>query len=290
MKQNETLVVYPGFSGSHGFGIRIYESVVSFLHRDYFEHKHSDFEISLILEGGGTYRLRDSVCSFCKGDVFVFGTNQIHCITDTLPDEQTVLLNVQFEPRLIWSPFSNLLDEDYRTLFNGKCERLAKDGEMTDFVVRKMQEIRRESIEKKQGYQIMLRALLCEIIGALVRELDCASTEKSDTRRESLICLDRAMTYIHENLDKPLTLEEIAKYAGFSRTYFSTLFKTFNGLSPWEYITIRRVERSRELLRSTSLSVLEVAQRSGFSNLSNFNRIFARTVGMSPRAYRGKKS
>ena len=48
MKRNETLVIYPGFSESRGFRMRIYESEVSFRRRDFFEHKHSDFEISYL--------------------------------------------------------------------------------------------------------------------------------------------------------------------------------------------------------------------------------------------------
>ena len=290
MKRNETLVIYPGFSESRGFRMRIYESEVSFRHRDFFEHKHSDFEISYILSGGGIYRLRDGVCAFRAGDVFVFGTNQVHCITDTVEDEPTVLLNLQFEPRMIWSPFSNLLDEDYRKLFNGKCEKLMLESEVASFVSEKLISIRREAIERKAGYQILLRAYLCEIIGGLVRDMGFEiAEEKRDSRRESLICLDRAMTYINENLDKSLTLEEIARHAGFSRTYFSTLFASFNGLSPWEYITIRRIEQSKELLKDTDFSVLEVATRCGFSNLSNFNRKFSRITGMTPLAYRKKE-
>ena len=290
MKRNETLVIYPGFSESRGFRMRIYESEVSFRHRDFFEHKHSDFEICYILSGSGVYRLRDGVCEFRAGDIFVFGTNQIHCITDTDGDEPTLLLNVQFEPRLIWSPFSNLLDEDYRKLFNGKCEKLILDSEVASFLSEKLLSIHREAVERRAGYQIMLRAYLCEIIGGLVR--DCGieiQEEKRDGRRESLICLDRAMTFINENLDKQLTLEEIASHAGFSRTYFSTLFSSFNGLSPWEYITIRRIERSKELLRTTEHSVLEVATQCGFCNLSNFNRKFIRIVGTTPNAYRKKE-
>lgn len=287
---DEKITAYPNFSSERGFGIRIYESVVSFRRRDFFEHKHSDFEISLILQGSGVYQLQNGVCPFEAGDIFIFGTNRVHCITETAGENTTVLLNVQLEPRLLWSPFSNLPNENYQDVFNGKCEKLAFDGETTGFIRQKMLDIRREMQEKRPGYQIMLRALLFEVIGGLVRDSDDVFAERTVVQRERLLCLDRAVTYIHEHLETPMTLEEIAKYAGFSRTYFSTLFKTFNGLSPWEYITIRRVERSRVLLRSTSLSVLEVAQRSGFSNLSNFNRIFARTVGMSPRTYRNPKS
>ena len=94
------------------------------------------------------------------------------------------------------------------------------------------------------------------------------------------------MTYIDAHLNEPLTLGEIAAYCGFSRTYFSTLFSALNGLTPWEYITIRRIEHSKRLLRTTQLPVLTVAGMCGYENLSNFNRMFVRTEGMPPSAYR----
>jgi AraC-like DNA-binding protein len=94
------------------------------------------------------------------------------------------------------------------------------------------------------------------------------------------------MTYINEHLDSPLSLEEIASVAGFTRNYFSTLFTELNGLTTWDYITIRRIERSCELLLKTDLSVIDVAENCGYENLSNFNRMFLRIVGVSPSAYR----
>ena len=102
--------------------------------------------------------------------------------------------------------------------------------------------------------------------------------------------MDRAMTYINDHLDRSLSLEEIAAVAGFTRTYFSTLFTELNGLTTWDYITIRRIERSCELLIRTDLPIIEVAENCGYGNLSNFNRMFLRIVGSSPSAYRRRYS
>lgn len=286
MRHNETPVIYPGPSEYGEFHIRFFEAEVSFSHRDFFEHKHSDFEISYILSGSGIYSMDSGKCRFDEGDVFVFGTNRIHCITELITDSPAILVTIQFEPRIIWSPFSGLLGEDCRSLFNGKCEKLPS-GEVSEFIASRLLDIRREATEKRAGWQIMLRAYLCEIIGALVRDSGASlSAPNSDIKRESLICMDKAMTYINSRLGEKLTLDEIARKAGFSRTYFSPLFTSLNGLSPWEYITIRRIEKSKELLRTTELSVIAVATQCGFSNISNFNRMFARITGVNPTTYR----
>ncbi len=287
MRKNETLIHYPGSDGHSGYTVRLYESTVEFTHRDFFGHKHSDFEFSYVVSGQGVYTLRDGACTMSAGDVFLFGANQVHCITDAEKTDPMVLFNVQFESRLIWSPLSNMLNEQYLQLFNGKCERLDPEVSSTRRIALKMRQIMAENAEKNVGYQLMIKACLYEIIGELVRGCGVCLPDATDgARRERLRCMDRAMTYINEHLDQPLALEEIAGHAGFSRTYFSTVFGELNGLTPWEYITIRRIERSCELLKSTDLSVIEVAERCGYSNLSNFNRMFLRMAGTSPSKYR----
>lgn len=295
MRKNETVIHYPGTTEHSGYTVRIYESIVDFTHRDFFNHKHSDFEFSYIISGKGVYALRDGACNIEAGNVFLFGANQVHCITDAEEEEPMSLFNVQFESRLIWSPLSNMLSEKYLQLFNGKCEKLPANAFFTNQIAEKMRLIKLENEQKNVGYQLMIKAYLYEIIGELVRGYGVFFEDSMDGgRRKGLIGMDRAMTYINEHLHTPLALEEIAACAGFTRTYFSSLFTELNGLTVWDYITIRRIERSCELLQRTDLAIIEVAARCGYSNLSNFNRMFLRIVGSSPTKYRknhiGQKS
>ena len=60
------------------------------------------------------------------------------------------------------------------------------------------------------------------------------------------------------------------------------VFKKFNGVSPWEYITIKRVERAIELLRTTDLTKLEIADQCGFTSSSNFYKAFFHVTGKKP--------
>lgn len=290
MKRNELLIQYPWSTGEKGYHIRVYDSVVEFRHRDFFAHRHADFEISCVLCGQGLYCLRDGAVTIGAGDVFVFGSNQVHCITENDPDDPITLFNVQFEPRMLWSPTIGLARRSYLPLFRGKCERLAGNEDLLRAVCAKLGVLRQESIERTAGYDIMIRACLDEILTLLMRASPLsASAGGQCDRRENLFGMERAMAYIDAHLDAPMTLFEIAAYCGFSRTYFSTLFKALNGLTPWEHITLRRIDKSVALLLSTDLSVLEIAGRCGYDNLSNFNRMFVRAMGTSPAAYRKKK-
>ena len=288
MKYNESYITYPSARGENAYGIRIYESAVEFSRRDFFAHRHSDLELSLILSGNGTYRFETGEMRIEAGDIFLFGSKCIHCITEVFPGEEMRLLNVQFEPRFLWSPLANMMPREYVGLFSGKCEKLPRPSDIHAQIRKNLECIREESMEKRLGYATVIRSRLCESLTALMRDGEHnVPTQRNDERR-TLLAMDEVMDYINASIDSPLTLEQLADYAGFGRSYFSTLFKSLNGLSPWEYIMIRRLELAKGLLRQTSYSVLEISERSGFSNLSHFNRVFLRSTGMTPREYRQK--
>jgi AraC-like DNA-binding protein len=85
---------------------------------------------------------------------------------------------------------------------------------------------------------------------------------------------------------EPLDLDALARRAGCSRFHFLRLFKAAYGESPGQYLTRRRVERAKELLRSVNLTVTEVCMLVGFSSLGSFSARFTELVGVPPSVYR----
>ena len=98
--------------------------------------------------------------------------------------------------------------------------------------------------------------------------------------------LNRVIEFVEENLDKDITLAALAEIAGMGPHYFAELFKQSLGISPHQYVLRRRIERGRKLLHNPSVSVLEAAVRSGFSDQSHFTKLFRRIVGVTPSKYR----
>ena len=98
--------------------------------------------------------------------------------------------------------------------------------------------------------------------------------------------LDETMRYIAANLDKPLTLDELAERSGFSKYHFARLFKLHVHLSPYQYIRISRIQKAQCLLTATHMSVKEIARCTGFNSESNFSFAFSQHVGMSPQEFR----
>jgi AraC-like DNA-binding protein len=83
----------------------------------------------------------------------------------------------------------------------------------------------------------------------------------------------------------PLDLDRMAAEAGFSKFHFARAFKDAYGETPANYLTRRRVERAKDLLRSANLTVTEVCLLVGFSSLGSFSSRFSELVGLSPSAY-----
>ena len=84
---------------------------------------------------------------------------------------------------------------------------------------------------------------------------------------------------------EPLDLDQMAAEAGFSKFHFARAFKDAYGETPANYLTRRRVERAKDLLRSANLTVTEVCMLVGFSSLGSFSSRFSELVGMSPSAF-----
>lgn len=259
--------------------IKTYHSVLPACKRAYREHHHTECELSVFLQGKGVYAMPDRTYAFSAGDVFLFGTGEAHSITEIHEDME--VLNVHFEPRLLWEHGDTA---ELLGLFTARGEKFENrfsdsDGGLSAMILSLEREIR----ERRACFPVTAKYLLFSILAEIIRRYDCVNqstvpgTSSAQTKN-----IRRAIDYIGENLDQPLTLAALADTAYMSPTYFSSVFKRLNGISPWQYITIKRVERAVEMLRSTDMTKLEIAERCGFSGASNFYKMFYRITGKRP--------
>ena len=82
------------------------------------------------------------------------------------------------------------------------------------------------------------------------------------------------LNYVQENFNRDMSIEEIAKLCNFSEYHFMRFFKKYAGTSCLKYINNYRLEKSAELLKSTSSSITDISLECGFNNLSYFNKLF----------------
>ncbi len=265
--------------------IKTFHSSVPPTKRIYNEHHHTECELSVFISGSGIYSVHGIEYSFEPGDMFLFGSNEAHCITEIY--DELNLLNIHFEPRILWenpenSELLNLFALRSKN-FSNKISR--KDTELKEFIL----DIENEITEKKTGYKVQVKYDLFSALIHIIRKYDYIRQDNSLVQSIGMTeRLKEAMLYINSNLEKKLTLSEIADVACLSQTYFSTVFKKLNGISPWDYIKIKRVEMAIELLKTTNMTKLEIARKCGFESSSNFYKIFLKITGKKPNDYKKK--
>lgn len=98
--------------------------------------------------------------------------------------------------------------------------------------------------------------------------------------------LRRVIDYIESNLDSPLRMASLAEISGLSQYRFAHNFKSATGLPPHQYVLHTRLQRAKEMLRQTDLSVLDIAYAVGCQSISRFNLLFKKEMGTTPSDYR----
>jgi len=117
-----------------------------------------------------------------------------------------------------------------------------------------------------------------------VADLALAAAQPTDARQQRSI--RRATAFIRDHLAEPLSLAAVAKVAGFAPTYFSTQFAKVERVSFRNYVTRLRVERGKQMLATTNLSIERVGELVGFPSRVHFHRAFRHALGLTPTEYR----
>ncbi len=146
-----------------------------------------------------------------------------------------------------------------------------------------------EMMEQLNGFERLLQLydLLNKMGGMLDRATKIASDRVVAPQAKSKIC-SSTIEYIIKNFNQHITLEELAQNAQINKTALCRHFKLHAGLSIFDFLLELRIEYAKAQLRTTKLTISEVAAEAGFNNLPNFNVQFKRLTGCTPGEYRAE--
>ncbi len=270
--------------------MRLFNSHADGGKRPLANHHHTMIEVSYIKRGSGIYTVGDRVYDIAPGDIFMFASDEPHCITEINGGGDMLIMNVHFEPRFIWSPGNGMFDAKYLRVFLDRREdfsnRLERASPATAEIGELLLSMEREFEAAEPEFELIVKIRLLTVLVLLARS--CGISESGGDSRDdpNLTAMDSVMEYINANLTTQLSLDDLARQANMSRSYFSTVFRRLNGMTPWEYIMLKRVETAISMLSHEDLSVIEVAGACGFNSTANFNRTFKKITGRTPTSYR----
>ncbi len=258
------------------------------------EHHHTEIELGFYLKGSGTYLSGKRQFPFAPGDVLLFGSNADHIIQKVSYDSDIELINLHFDPRLLWDSGNTPITKNNLRNFvmdlAGKAYHLQPGqppyGKICPLLDSVVEEFRTQDTE----FPLSVWCNLLQIMILLMRSFPPAEAEtgRAKTGRQHFAELETVINYILKHLYEQLTLDSLAQEAHISRSYLCALFKETYGMTIWEYITIKRVDLASHYLRETQEPVTDICEKCGFNTLANFNRAFRKVNGQSPSEYRKK--
>ena len=110
--------------------------------------------------------------------------------------------------------------------------------------------------------------------------------EEMEESGKTDVQIKKVLQYIETRYTQPITLEECAAAAGYSKFHFSRQFKALTGLAFTDYINRKRIRAAELQLCRTNLSVTDIAMRSGFGSLTTFNRVFRKVKNCTPSTFK----
>ncbi|MDR1937683.1 MAG: AraC family transcriptional regulator [Tannerellaceae bacterium] len=111
--------------------------------------------------------------------------------------------------------------------------------------------------------------------------------KKDESKKSDIVTA--AIHYMRENLEKKLSLGEIAEHTGYSTSYFTTMFNKRTGYAPLAYFNQLKIQQACKLLDSTDMKINQICYKIGIEDTYYFSRLFSKTMGMSPREYKKMK-
>ena len=141
--------------------------------------------------------------------------------------------------------------------------------------------------QKQQFYEIALKSQVMSLLTLLARDYDDLPNSSKIVKSYSSY-IEHSIQFIDANYRSKIYIEDAAKIASMSESYFSYFFKEYTGKTFKEYIAILRVEKSKELLIGTYKTITEIAFETGFNDSAYFNKVFKKIENVTPSKYRKK--
>ena len=256
-------------------------------------HIQDFFEINIITRGKGVHYIDDNCVDAEVGDVFIIPPMVKHGYTGGEGfDVCHVLLSDKFmgknmnELQMLPSFFMLFTAEPLlRSKTSGEnafCLKLTRE----QFSV--IEAMLNNALEHRKYNDIFEEIYRSGFAMAFISLLCKAYTENSkvNVAKSADTLFVNAISYIHENYHKKITIDELAKMSRLSRSSFVHKFKQICQTTPLAYLTKRRIEASEYMLLNTKFSLSDIAFKCGFYDSAHFFRVFSEYKGVSPSAFR----
>lgn len=252
-------------------------------------HAHPEIQIMLILKSEGTLIAGDYVGRFDAGDLFVIGSNLPHVFRNDAgyyqADKKLVAhsISLYFNQHYLGEHFWQLDEMEAVRKFVEKAKRGYRiTGLSKDEIAKRVKQIPAQSgIEKIISlFEILNLLTISSDLGTLSVSHEHESYSASEGKR-----MNDILKFTFQESHRKIYIDEVADIANLSTEAFCRYFKVRTMKTYTNFLNEVRISNACKLLINKDLSIQDVCFQVGFSNLSNFNRIFKRVTGHTPSNY-----
>ena len=247
-------------------------------------HQHEEIQISYIIKGEGTLIVGDTINYYKSGDVLVIGSNLPHVFNSDIAAISTShMLSLFFTQFSFGKDFFRLEELKSLLLFFKRAKHGFKVTSSKKAITHLFLELK---ISSKFERFVILLNLLKIISSASYKSLSSFIYEKKYTEIEGKR-MRNVFDYTMVHFNETITLEIIADVSNMTKNAFCKYFKKRTNKTYLQFLNELRVEYACKLLLSENdLPIAEIAYKSGFKNISNFNRQFNTLKKQSPSSYK----
>lgn len=252
-------------------------------------HSHAEFELNFVANVRGVKRIvGDSMEIIGDYDLILIASKDLeHVWEQNICESKDIReITIQFSDDLF---FSNFIDKNQFESIRVMLEKAQRGLSFPMAAILKVYQLLDQLSLQHNGFYAVINFLsILHELSLFTDEskvLSSSSYAKMDTYSDSLR-LQKIQKYINENYKEEIRLPYLAGLIGMTSAGFSRFFKlrTSRGLS--DYIIDIRLGQASRMLLDTMMTISEICYESGFNNLSNFNRIFKKKKGCSPKEFR----
>ncbi|GIP25836.1 AraC family transcriptional regulator [Paenibacillus sp. J23TS9] len=202
-----------------------------------------------------------------KGDIYIIRPDAVRSLQPSKHDPY-VGITISFHFGVSKSPLQSLFENDY---YRGQDP----DGSLLGKLISLIQAIQ----QKKLTSNMLAQGLLLQILYELSNNIPVDETARQATKINAKMV--KICNYIKENYSTAIRLDTLSKMTGLSRNYIIRQFRKCYGMTPSDYLATIRIEKAKQLALETDLSISEIANQVGYSELHSFSRMFKKRMGIS---------